>query len=197
MAAEEHLPSPGEWRETLGLQRDEVIPMGQRRKTGFPENHRAPEGPPGWQVHRGHGHYPDPFGRGQEHHGPGADRRAGKTRRERGRLPAPAFRRSHHEHQGHRRRRRQGAADPHDRILHGPDRRHQRRHECPQPGHGRVDRPHAARAQLLRRATRRVLPECAAWTSIPAAWRWAGSSTSAPRPCAASLSASATTPTAT
>jgi len=33
--AEQRLPSPGDWRETLGLQRDEVIPMGRIAKLDF------------------------------------------------------------------------------------------------------------------------------------------------------------------
>ncbi len=40
------------------------------------------------------------------------------------------------------------SSDSHDRVLTGPDRRHQRYHERPQPGHGGADRPHAARAKL-------------------------------------------------
>ncbi len=39
-------------------------------------------------------------------------------------------------------------ADPHDRVLPGPHRRHQQHHERPQPGHGGRHRPAAARVQL-------------------------------------------------
>jgi formate--tetrahydrofolate ligase len=39
---------------------------------------------------------------------------------------------------------------PADRVLTGPDRRHQRRDECAQPGHGGPDLAHAARTKLQR-----------------------------------------------
>jgi len=34
-AAEQHMPSPREWQERLGLQQDEVIPMGRLTKLDF------------------------------------------------------------------------------------------------------------------------------------------------------------------
>ena len=34
-AAEQHMPSPRDWQERLGLQQDEVIPMGRLAKLDF------------------------------------------------------------------------------------------------------------------------------------------------------------------
>ena len=34
-AAEQHMPSPREWQERLGLQQDEVIPVGRLAKLDF------------------------------------------------------------------------------------------------------------------------------------------------------------------
>ena len=50
-AAEENMPTPDEWRERLGLQKDEIIPMGQIVQARLHEDHRAPQEQAGRQVH--------------------------------------------------------------------------------------------------------------------------------------------------
>ena len=34
-AAEENMPTPDEWREKIGLQKDEILPMGRLCKLDF------------------------------------------------------------------------------------------------------------------------------------------------------------------
>ena len=150
--AEKNMPTPEEWREKLGLQKDEMLPMGRLSKIDFLKVIERLKNKPDGKYIEVTAITPTPLGEGKSTTSVRPDGRSGQARRERGRRAASAFRRSHHERQGHRGRRRQLPADPHDRVFTGPHRRHQRHHERPQPGHGGDDLPHAARAQLQRRA---------------------------------------------
>ena len=67
-AAEENMPGPDQWREKLGLQKDEVIPYGRSGQAGFHEDHGPSQGQTGREIHRSHGHHPHPPGRRQDHH---------------------------------------------------------------------------------------------------------------------------------
>ena len=147
-AAEENMPTPDEWREKLGLKKDEILAYGKVAKLDFLEDNGPAAEQAGRQVHRGNRRHPHPAGRRQDHHHHGPYRRPGQAERERRRLHPPAFGRPDHERQGHGGRRRQRPAHPPHRVFHGPYRRYQRHYERPQPGDGRPDRQDAARAQL-------------------------------------------------
>ncbi len=62
-AAEKNMPTPEEWRDKLGLEKDEILPMGRLAKLDFPEDHQSAQGQAGRQVHRGDRDHPDPAGR--------------------------------------------------------------------------------------------------------------------------------------
>ena len=143
-AAEKNMPTPEEWRDKLGLEKDEVLPMGRLAKLDFLKIIDRLQDKPDGKYIEVTAITPTPLGEGKSTTSCGSHGRPGQTRQECGRRPAPAFRRPHHERQGNGCRRRQLAADPHDRVLPGSDRRHQRHHERPQPGHGGHDLAHAA-----------------------------------------------------
>ena len=119
-AAERALPGVEHFREKLGLLPGELLPYGKTPKLDFLRIMERLKDRPDGKYIEVTAITPTPLGEGK----------------------------SHHEREGHRRRRRQRAADPHDRVLAGADGGHQRHHERPQSGHDGAERPDAARAQL-------------------------------------------------
>jgi formate--tetrahydrofolate ligase len=88
-AAEKNMPTPEEWREKLGLEKDEMLPMGRLAKLDFLKIiDRLKDKPDGKyievtaitptplgegksttsKIHRGYSHYPDASGRREKHH---------------------------------------------------------------------------------------------------------------------------------
>ena len=134
--AEEKMPTPDEWREKLGLQKDEIIPYGRLCKLDFLKIIERLKNKPDGKYIEVTAITPTPLGEGKSTTSCGLMEGLGKRGKNVGGCSPPAIRRSHHEYQGHCSRRRQCPAYPHDRVLHGPDRRYQRYYECPQPGHG-------------------------------------------------------------
>ncbi len=49
-AAEENMPTPDEWREQTGLQKDEIIHLRETVQARLPEDHRAPQAEAGRQI---------------------------------------------------------------------------------------------------------------------------------------------------
>ncbi len=147
-ALEKDMPSPDGWRERLGLEPGEIIPMGRVAKLDFLKIMRRLEGRPDGKYIDITAITPTPLGEGKSTTALGLIQGLGKRRGRRRRLPAPTVGRSDDEHQRERSGRRAGAAAPHGGVLHGALRRHERRHERPQSGDGGAQRPHAARAQL-------------------------------------------------
>jgi hypothetical protein len=137
-AAEKNMPTPDEWRKNWALQPEEMLPMGRLAKLDFLKIIDRLKDKPDGKYIEVTAITPTPWAKAK-HHILRSDGRSGQARRQCGRRPASALRRPHHERQGHRGRRRQLAADPHDRVLPGAHRRHQRHHERPQPGHGGHD----------------------------------------------------------
>jgi len=64
--AEKDMPTPEEWRERLGLHKDEMLPMGRLSKIDFLRviNRLKDKSD---EVHRGDGHTPTPLRR-EKHH---------------------------------------------------------------------------------------------------------------------------------
>ena len=62
-AAEENLPEPDEWREKLGLKKDEMIPYGKTPKLDFMKILERLKNQTEWKIYRGHRDYPDAAGR--------------------------------------------------------------------------------------------------------------------------------------
>ena len=62
-AAEEHLPGPDEWREKLGLKKNEMIPYGKTPKLDFMKIGRTPQEQTGWEIYRDHCDHPHSHGR--------------------------------------------------------------------------------------------------------------------------------------
>ena len=65
-AAEKKMPTPEEWQQKLGLQKDEIIPYGPPGQARLHQDHEPAEGQAGRQVHRGDRHHPDAARRGQD-----------------------------------------------------------------------------------------------------------------------------------
>ena len=151
-AAEKKMPSPEQWCEKLGLHKDEMLPMGRLAKMDFLKIINRLKDKPDGKYIEVTAITPTPLGEGKSTTSVGLMEGLGKRGKNVGGCLRQPSGGPDHERQGHGGRRRQCAADPHDRVLPGADRRHQRHHERPQPGHGGPHRPHAARAQLQRRA---------------------------------------------
>ncbi len=84
--AEKNMPTPEEWREKLGLEKDEILPMGRLAKLDFLKIINRLQDQTRWKIYRSHRHYPDPAGRRQKHHLLRFDGGSRQTRRERRRL---------------------------------------------------------------------------------------------------------------
>ena len=57
-AAEKKMPTPDEWREKLGLQKDEMVPYGRLSRIDFLKVMKRLGEKTGWKVHRGDGYHP-------------------------------------------------------------------------------------------------------------------------------------------
>ncbi len=57
-AAEKNMPTPEEWREKLGLEKDEILPMGRLAKLDFLKIINRLQRQTGREIHRGHCHHP-------------------------------------------------------------------------------------------------------------------------------------------
>ena len=142
--AEKNMPTPEEWREKLGLEKDEMLPMGRLAKLDFLKIIDRLKNKPDGKYIEVTAITPTPLGEGKSTTSMGLMEGLGK----RGKNVGGALR----QPSGGPTMNVKGTAagggnallDPHDRVLPGTDRRHQRHHECPQPGHGRHDRAHAA-----------------------------------------------------
>ena len=143
-AAEENMPTPEQWQEKLGLQKEEMLPMGRLAKIDFLKVIDRLKDKPDGKYIEVTAITPTPLGEGKSTTSVGLMEGLGM----RGKNVGGALRQPsggpHHERQGDGSRRRKLPAHSHDRILPGTHRRHQRHHERPQPGHGRHDRPYAA-----------------------------------------------------
>jgi formyltetrahydrofolate synthetase len=109
-AAEEKMPTPDQWREKLGLQKDEVIPMGKLAKLDFLKIIERLKDKPDGKYIEVTAITPTPLGEGKSTTSLGR------------RMPSPAVRRTHHERKGHCCRRRQRASHSHDRVFARTDR---------------------------------------------------------------------------
>ena len=105
--AEKNMPTPEEWREKLGLQKDEMLPMGRLAKIDFLKIINRLKNKPDGKYIEVTAITPTPLGEGKSTTSVRSDGRSGQARQERRRRPAPALRRPHHERQGHGGRRRQ------------------------------------------------------------------------------------------
>ena len=116
-AAEKNMPTPEEWRDRLGLEKDEILPMGRLAKLDFLKIINRLKDKPDGKYIEVTAITPTPLGEGKSHHLLRPDGGSGQTRQECRRCPAATFRRPDHERQGYRGRRRQLPADPDDRVF--------------------------------------------------------------------------------
>ena len=123
-AAEKNMPTPDEWRDKLGLEKDEILPMGRLAKLDFLKIINRLNDKPDGKYIEVTAITPTPLGEGKMHHLLRFNGGYGQTRRQRRRRTSSAVRGPDHECQGYSRRWRQLPADPHDRVFPGPHRRY-------------------------------------------------------------------------
>ena len=96
--AEEKMPTPKEWQERLGLEPDEVFPIGRLCKLDFLKIIDRLKGRPDGKYIEVTAITPTPLGEGKSTTVSRFDRGPRQARQECRRLPAAAFRRSDHEY---------------------------------------------------------------------------------------------------
>ena len=143
-AAEVHMKTPEQWRDELGLQKDEMLPMGRLAKLDFLKIINRLQNRPDGKYIEVTAITPTPLGEGKSTTSVGLMEGLGK----RGKNVGGALRQPSGGPTMNVKGTAAGGGNaliiPDDRVLAGSDRRHQRHHECPQPGHGRPDRQNAA-----------------------------------------------------
>jgi formyltetrahydrofolate synthetase len=143
-AAEKNMPTPEQWQEKLGLQKEEMLPMGRLAKVDFLKVIDRLKDKPDGKYIEVTAITPTPLGEGKSTTSCGLMEGLGmRGVNVGGALRQPSGGPTMNV-KGTGGRRRQLPVDPHDRVLPGVDRRHQRHHERPQPGHGGHDRAYAA-----------------------------------------------------
>ena len=138
-AAEKKMPTPEQWQQKLGLAKEEMLPMGRLAKLDFLKIIERLKDKPDGKYIEVTAITPTPLGEGKTTTSMGLVEGLGK----RGKNVGGALR----QPSGGPTMNVKGTAagggnallHPDDRVLARPDRRHQRHHERPQPGHGRPD----------------------------------------------------------
>ena len=143
-AAEKKMPTPEEWREKLGLQKDEMIPFGRLSRIDFLKVMKRMAKKPDGKYIEVTAITPTPLGEGKSTTSVGLMEGLGKLGMNVGgalRQPSggPTMNIKGTAAGGGKR-----SAHSHDGVLHGLDRRHQQHHERPQPRHGGSHRQDAA-----------------------------------------------------
>jgi formate--tetrahydrofolate ligase len=138
--AEKHMPSPAAWRERLGLQEDEILPMGRVCKLHFLKIIERLKHRPDGKLVEVTAITPTPLGEGKTTTSLGLIQGLGRLGKNVGgclRQPSggPTM-----NIKG------TAAGGGNALLIPGAYRRPQRHHECPQPGHGGTHGAHAARA---------------------------------------------------
>jgi methylenetetrahydrofolate dehydrogenase (NADP+)/methenyltetrahydrofolate cyclohydrolase/formyltetrahydrofolate synthetase len=142
--AEKTMPTPWEWQEKLGLEKDEILPMGRLCKLDFLKIIERLKDRPDGKYIEVTAITPTPLGEGKTTTTMGLIEGLGKQ----GRNVGGAIRQPSGGPSMNIKGSAGGGYHSADRIYSRPHRRHQRHHERPQPGHDRHDRQDAARAQL-------------------------------------------------
>jgi formate--tetrahydrofolate ligase len=154
-AAEANMPTPEEWREKLGLQKDEMLAYGRIAKLDFLKIIERLKSKPDGKYIEVTAITPTPLGEGKSTTSCGLMEGMGK----RGLNVGGALRQPSGGPTMNIKGTAAGGGNAllipmteftYDRVFHGAYRRYQRHHERPQPGHGSIDLTYAARAQLRR-----------------------------------------------
>ncbi|MBV5268247.1 MAG: formate--tetrahydrofolate ligase, partial [Burkholderiaceae bacterium] len=135
-AAEVNMKTPQQWCDELGLQKDEILPMGRLAKLDFLKIINRLQNRPDGKYIEVTAITPTPLGEGKSTTSVGLMEGLGKRGKNLGRPD--------HERQGNGGRRRKRSDHSHDRVFTWPHWRYQRHHERPQLGNGRLDSKNAA-----------------------------------------------------